>query len=64
MSPEERELNRHDCILLPPPGNPLARYETIAEHKIDLAPLNILNNRRKYRLTELREIANNNGSDL
>jgi hypothetical protein len=64
MLPEDRELNRHDRILPPPPGNPRTRNKTIAELKTELAPLNILNNRRKYRLTELQEIAKNNDIDL
>ena len=53
MSPQERELNRQDRILPPPPGIPRKRNKTIAELKAELAPLNILNDRRQYCLAEL-----------
>jgi hypothetical protein len=63
MTEEERELNRHDRILPPRPGNPRTRNKTIAELKLELGPLNILNDQRKYRLAELQEIARNNNID-
>jgi hypothetical protein len=63
MSPQERELNRQDCILPPPPGIPRAWNKTIAELKAELAPLNILSDRRQYRLAELQEIARDNNLD-
>ena len=63
MSPQERELNRHNRILAPTPGIPRTRNKTIAELKAELAPLNILNDRRQYRLAELQEIARNNNLD-
>ena len=60
MTVEERELNRHDRLLPPLPGNPRTRNKTIAELKAELQPLNILNERRSYRLTELQELAQTN----
>ncbi|KAI2492116.1 hypothetical protein MHU86_22452 [Fragilaria crotonensis] len=63
MTTEERELNRHDRILPPLPGNPRTRNKTIAELKAELAPLNILNERRQYRLVELQELARTNNID-
>jgi hypothetical protein len=65
MTEEERELNRHDRILPPHPGNPRKRNKTIAELKLELGPLNILNDQRKYRLAEeLEEFARKNNIDL
>ncbi|KAI2507244.1 hypothetical protein MHU86_7201 [Fragilaria crotonensis] len=63
MSPQERELNRDDRILPSPAGIPRMRNKTIAELKSELAPLNILSNRRQYRLTELQQIARDNNLD-
>ena len=57
MSPDQRELNRHDRILPLPPGPPRMQNKTIAELKSELAPLGVLNDRRNYRLKELQEIA-------
>jgi hypothetical protein len=57
MSPDERELNRHDRILPLPPGPPRMQNKTIAELKSELAPLGVLNDRRNYRLKELQELA-------
>ena len=44
MNNAEREANRHDRILPPPPGAPQIRNKTIAELKTDLAVLGILSN--------------------
>jgi hypothetical protein len=63
MTFEERELNRHHRILPPLPGIPRTRNKTIAELKTDLAPFNVLNDRRQYRLTELQELARANNID-
>jgi hypothetical protein len=63
MTEEERELNRHDRILPPRPGNPPTRNKTIAELKVELGPLNVLSERRQYRLAELQDIATNNNID-
>ena len=63
LSAEERELNRHNRILPPPPGTPRTRNKTIAELKAELTPLSILNDRRQYRLAELQEIARSNNVD-
>ena len=63
MTHEERESNRHDRILPAPPGNPPIRNKTIAELKLELAPLTILSERQNYRLAELQEIARNNNID-
>lgn len=57
MSPEEKELNRHDRILPPTTGNPKMRNKTIAELKLELAPFAILDSRRQYRLKELQQLA-------
>ncbi len=48
MNVQERELNRHDRILPPLPGNPRTRNKTISELKAELGPLNVLNERRQY----------------
>jgi hypothetical protein len=64
MTDEERELNRHDCILPPPCGNPPTQNKTTAELKLELDPLNISNNQRLYRLAELQEFGRNNNIDL
>jgi hypothetical protein len=64
MTEEERELNRHSRILPPHHGNPRTRNKTIAELKLELGPLNILNDQRKYRLAEIQEFARNNNVDL
>ena len=65
MSKEERELNRHDRILPPPPGVPKKKNKTISELKADLTPLNVLNAARKqYKLTELQELASANNIDI
>ena len=50
MTVEERELNRHDRLLPPLPGNPQTRNKTIAELETELAPLNLLNDRCQYRI--------------
>jgi hypothetical protein len=64
MTPQQREFNRHDRILGPPPsGRVSKRNKTVAELKSDLAPLKILNERRQYRLNELQELAKNNNVD-
>ncbi|KAI2498015.1 hypothetical protein MHU86_16452 [Fragilaria crotonensis] len=63
MTNEEREANRHDRILPPPPGAPRTRNKTIAELKTDLAVLSVLNDRRQYRLSELQELATTNNID-
>ena len=63
MTVEERELNRHDRLLPPLPGNPRTQNKTIAELKTELAPFNLLNDRRQYRLTELQELAKANNID-
>jgi hypothetical protein len=57
MTPQEQELNRHDRILPPTAGNPKMRNKTISELKVDLAPFEILNSRRQYRLKELQVLA-------
>jgi hypothetical protein len=57
MSPDQRELNRHDRILPLPPGPPRMQNKTISELKAELAPLGVLNDRRNYRLKELQDIA-------
>ena len=57
MTPQEQELNRHDRILPPKAGNPKKRNKTISELKVDLAPFEILNSRRQYRLKELQVLA-------
>ncbi|KAI2499926.1 hypothetical protein MHU86_14547 [Fragilaria crotonensis] len=57
MTPQERELTRNDRILPPAPGNPRMRNKTIAELKAELGPLDVLNDRRQYRLAELQQIA-------
>ena len=44
------------CILPSPPGIPRMRNKTIAKLKSELAPLNILSNRRQC-LTKLQQIA-------
>ena len=64
MTENEREMNRHDRILLPLPGNPRKRNKTIAELKADLGPFKILNDRRQYRLAELQELARTNNVDV
>jgi hypothetical protein len=64
MTENEREMNRHDQILLPLPGNPRKRNKTIAELKADLGPFNILNDRRQYCLAELQELARTNNVDV
>jgi hypothetical protein len=63
MSQQERELNRDDRILPPRPGIPRMRNKTIAELKLELAPFNILSDRRQYRLTELQQYARDNNLD-
>lgn len=63
MSPQERELNREDRVLPPPPGILRMRNKTIAELKLELAPFNILSDRRHYRLTELQQFARDNNVD-
>ena len=50
-------------ILPSPPGNPPLRNKTIAELKLELAPLTTLSERRNYRLAELQEIARKNNID-
>ncbi|KAI2509704.1 hypothetical protein MHU86_4686 [Fragilaria crotonensis] len=64
MTENEREINRHDRILPPLPGNPRKRNKTISELKAELGPLNILNDRRQYRLLELQELARTNNIDV
>ena len=59
MDQAEREHNRHDRILPSPPGPTRMRNKTISELKAELAPFNILNDRRSYRLVELQELARN-----
>ena len=61
MDHAERELNRHDRILPSPPGPSRMRNKTISELKAELAPFDILNDRRNYRLVELQEHARNKG---
>jgi hypothetical protein len=63
MATEERELNRHDRILPPLPGNPRTRNKTIAERKAELVPLYILNDRHQYWLMELQELARSKNID-
>lgn len=57
MTVQERELNRQDRILPPLSGTPRTRNRTISELKAELRPLNVLNERRQYRLVELQELA-------
>jgi hypothetical protein len=64
MTPQERELNRHDRVLPPLPGHPRTRNKTISELKAELQPMNILNARRSYRLLELQELARTHGIDV
>lgn len=64
MTMQERELNRHDRMLPPKPGQPQTRNKTISELKAELEPLNILNARRSYRLLELQELARTHGVDV
>jgi len=61
MSQAERQLNRHDRVLPPPPGPLRMRNKTISELRSDLGHLNILSHRRNYRLTELQEFARTHG---
>ena len=63
MTEQQRQLNRHDRILSPRPGNPTMQNKTIVELKLELGPLNILSDRRQYRLAELQEIARRNNID-
>jgi hypothetical protein len=63
MTPQEQELNRHDRILPPKAGNPKKRNKTISELKVDLAPFEILNSWRQYRLKELQELATERNLD-
>lgn len=64
MTIEKRELNCHDRLLPPLPGNPRTRNKTIAELKSELAPLNLLNDWcLQYRLTELLELVKANNVD-
>jgi len=63
MTEEQRQLNLHDRILSPRPGNPTTRNKTIVELKLELGPLNVLSDRRQYRLAELQEIARLNNID-
>ena len=64
MSPEERELNRHDRLLPAPPGARNLRNKTIAELKSELRQFDVLSERRQYRLTELQQIARDKNIDL
>ena len=57
MTVEERELNCHERLLPPLLGNPRTRNKTIVELKNEFAPLNLLNDRCQYRLTELQDRA-------
>ena len=54
ITPNEEEVNRNNRVLPPPPGIPRMRNKTIAELKSELAPLDILNDRCQYRLSELQ----------
>jgi hypothetical protein len=63
MTEQQRQLNRHDRILSPRSGNLTTRNKTIVELKLELGPLNILSDRRQYRLAELQEIARRNNID-
>jgi hypothetical protein len=65
MTQAERDLNCHDRVL-PQPLNAQqqTRNKTIAELKLELGPLNILNSSRQYRLAELQELARNNNIEL
>jgi hypothetical protein len=65
MTQAERDLNRHERVL-PQPLNAQqqTRNKTIAELKLELGPLNILNSSRQYRLAELQELARNNNIEL
>lgn len=63
MSPQERALNAEDRVLPPPPGLRRMRNKTIAELKLELAPFNVLSDRRQYRLIELQQIARDNKVD-
>ena len=64
MTPNEKEVNRNNCVLPPPPGIRRLRNKTIAELKSELvAPLDILNDRRQYRLSEFQQIAKDNNLD-
>ena len=64
MTNDDRELNRHDRLLPSLPGNQRTRNKTISELKVELGPLNILNDRRQYRLVELQELARANSVDV
>jgi hypothetical protein len=61
MDHAERVLNCHDQILSSPPGPSRMQNKTISELKAELAPFDILKDRRKYRLVELQEHARNKG---
>jgi hypothetical protein len=60
MTKEQRQLNHHDRVLSPRRGNLTTRNKTVVELKLVLGPLNILSDRRQYRLAELQEIAKHN----
>ena len=61
MTVEEWELNRREDQLLPPlPANPRAWNMTISELRTEHQPLNLLNERQSYCLTELQELARTN----
>jgi hypothetical protein len=63
MSPETRELNRHDRMLPAPPGAQKLRNKTIAELKSELSQFYIFSERRQYCLTELQQIARDKSID-
>ncbi|KAI2496293.1 hypothetical protein MHU86_18205 [Fragilaria crotonensis] len=64
MTVQERELNRQDRILPPLSGTPRTRNRTFSELQAELRPLNVLNERRQYRLAELQELAKTNNVDV
>ena len=54
------ELNCHDCILPPNPGQQQTRNKTVAELKDELGHHNLLSEWHQYHLAELQEIVKNN----